>query len=138
MLENVLVGHKMGLTNLVSGLQYGLRTVTQEWADGISWFFACRYRFINIKSWSKMYWMSMIKNRCGQSGHRTLSLKLTLSQIWTDRINWFFACWYKFREAKSWFNDSLVGLVKNGSELLVYDNLNLYLKNWLINLAGFF
>ena len=55
-------------------------------------------------AWSKMGVTSLF------SGHRTQ--KLTLSQKWTDEINWFFACWYKFKKAKSWFNDFWVGLVK--------------------------
>ena len=38
-----------------------------------------------------------------KSGHGTL--KLTVSQKWTDEINWFFACWYKFSKTKSWFDD---------------------------------
>ena len=44
------------------------------------------------------------------SGHRTQ--KVTLSQKWRDEINWFFACWYKFKKTKSWFNDFWVELVK--------------------------
>ena len=32
---------------------------------------------------------------------------------------WFFACWYKFRKTKSWFNDFWVGLVKDGRGPLV-------------------
>ena len=26
--------------------------------------------------------------------------KFTLSQEWTDGINWYFACWYKFMQIK--------------------------------------
>ena len=63
----------------------------------------------------------MVKNGCGQSCHRTL--KLTVSQKWTDGINWFFVCWHKFRKTKSWFNDFCVGLVKNGCGLLVHETL---------------
>ena len=57
----------------------------------------------------------MVKNGCGQYGHETL--KLTLSQKWADGINWFFACCYIFRKAKSWFNNFWVDVVKNGSGL---------------------
>ena len=63
----------------------------------------------------------MVKNGCAQSGRGTL--KFTVSQIWADGINWFFACWYKFRKAKSWFIDFWVGMVKNGDGLLVHETL---------------
>ena len=63
----------------------------------------------------------MVKNGCGQSDHVTL--KLTVSQKLEDGINWFFACWYKFGKAKSWFNDFGVGVVKNGHGLLVHETL---------------
>ena len=46
----------------------------------------------------KMFWVGMVKNGCGQSGHRTL--KLTVSQEWIDGLNWFFACWCKFKKLK--------------------------------------
>ena len=41
----------------------------------------------------------------------------------TDGIDLFFACWYKFRKAKSCFNDFWVGLVKNSRGLLVHESL---------------
>ena len=34
------------------------------------------------------------KSGCGQSGDGTL--KLAVSEEWTDGINWFFVCWYRF------------------------------------------
>ena len=64
-----------GVVSLVTGL---LLTVSEEWPDGINWFFACWYRFKKIKSWSKSSWVGMVKNACGQSGHGTP--KLTVSQ----------------------------------------------------------
>ena len=54
------------------------------------YFFACWYKL--IRKLSKIFWLGMVKNGCGQSGHWTL--KLTVSEEWTG-INWFFACWYK-------------------------------------------
>ena len=38
-----------------------------------------------IISWSKNFWVGMVINGCGQSGHGTL--KLTLSQEWNDEVN---------------------------------------------------
>ena len=40
--------------------------------------FTCWYRFTKIKTWSKIYWVSIIKNGCDQFGQGTL--KLTVSQ----------------------------------------------------------
>ena len=38
--------------------------------------------------------VSLVKNGCGQCGDGTQ--KLTVSEEWTDGINWFFACSYRF------------------------------------------
>ena len=38
-----------------------------------------------VKSWSKIFWVGMVKNGCGQSGHGTI--KLTVSQKWAGGIN---------------------------------------------------
>ena len=48
-----------------------------------------------------------------------ITLKLAVSQYKIDEIYWFFGCWYKFRKAKSYFNEFWVGMVKNGHGLLV-------------------
>ena len=69
----------------------------------------------------KNYWVGIVQSGCGQFGHGTL--KLAVSQNLTDGMNWFFACWCKFRKAKSWFNHFWVGLVKNGSGFEVYETL---------------
>ena len=87
----------------------------------IAWFFACWYKFIYIKNWSKILWLGMLRNGCGQSGHRTI--KLTVSQELFDRMNWFFACWCKLRKAKSYLTDFWVGLVKNGCDQLVCETV---------------
>ena len=46
------------------------------------------YKFWKIESWSKIFWLGMVKNECGQSG--LWILKLTVSQEWAVGINWFF------------------------------------------------
>ena len=46
---------------------------------------------MEIKSWLKNVGVGMVKNRCGQSGHKTL--KLAVSQEGINEINLFFACW---------------------------------------------
>ena len=93
----------------------------------------------------------MVKNGCDQSSDETLILPVSeewtdvitdflhvdtdsqklkadqktqiFSQIWMDRMNWFFACWYKFRKVKSWFSDFWVGAIKNGRTVLVHETL---------------
>ena len=64
-----------------------------------------------------MFGVSMVENGTGQFGDG--ALKLTLSEEWTDGRNWFFACWYKLRKAKSWFNDVCVGVVKKWPRLFI-------------------
>ena len=48
-------------------------------------FLACWYKFTKIKSWSNIFCLVVVKNGDGQSGLWTL--KLTVSQEWTDGIN---------------------------------------------------
>ena len=45
----------------------------------------------------------MVKNGHGLLGLGTV--KSAVTQELMDEISWFFACWYKFREAKSYFNN---------------------------------
>ena len=49
--------------------------------------------------------------------------KLAVSQEWINGMNWFFGWWCKFKKVKSYFNDFLVGLVRNGHGHLVHDTL---------------
>ena len=68
--------------------------------------------------------MGLVRDGCGQPGLR--SLTLTVSQEWADGMNWFFACWWKFRKAKSNFNDVWVDVVKIGLGHLVHETLKVY------------
>ena len=54
----------------------------------------------------------MIKNGCGQSCDGIP--KLTLSEKWTNWINWFLTCWCRFITVKSWLKIYWAGMVKNG------------------------
>ena len=91
--------------------------------------------YINLhKSWSENFWMlGMVRNGCGQPGHRTL--KLAVSQEWVDGMIWFFAWWCKFRKVKSNFNDFWVEVVKIGCGHLVHETLKsaewVYELSWL-------
>ena len=59
-------------------------TISPEQSNDTASFFACWYKFMNIKNWLKILWLGMFKNGCGQSGLWTL--KLILSEEWTDGI----------------------------------------------------
>ena len=76
----------------------------------IAWFFAYWYKFRYIKV-DQNFWLGMVKNVLGQSGQGTL--KLNVSQKWTDGSNSFFTCCCIFRKAKSYFNNFWVSMVKN-------------------------
>ena len=82
-----------------------------------------------IKSGSNIFWVGMVRNGCGQSGHRTL--KSAVSQEWNDGMNWFLAYWCKFKKAKSYSNDFWVDLVKNGcSHFMRPQNLQNDFMDW--------
>ena len=66
------------------------------------WFFACWYKFIEIKSWLQNNGMEMVINGCSLSGWRNLTLAMSHKEI--NGINWFSLFLYKFRKAWSYFN----------------------------------
>ena len=55
--------------------------------------------------------MAVVKNGHGLFGLGTL--KSAVSQEWIDEMSWIFPCWYKFINAKSYFDNYWVGIVKN-------------------------
>ena len=63
----------------------------------------------------KRFWWGIVKNKCSQSGFWTL--KLTVSEEWTDGVNWLFVCWYVITKIKSWSKIFWIGMVKNGCGL---------------------
>ena len=78
--------------------------------------------------------MVVVKSGHGLLGHE--ALKSALSQKWIDEMSWFFAGWYKFGTAKSYFNNYWVGMVKNGWGLIDMGLWNqVYLTNHLTNWA---
>ena len=68
-----------------------------------------------------LFELDMVNNGCAQSGYAYLIL--TVSQEWTDEINWFFARWYKSMKAKLSFNYLWMGMVINGHDRLVLETL---------------
>ena len=78
----------------------------------------------------------MVKNGCDQSCDGTL--KLTLSEKWTNGINWFLASWCRFITVKSWSKIYWVGMVKNKCGLSGHGTLKLTLsQNWTDEIADF-
>ena len=55
--------------------------ISLEQNDEIACFQACRKKFGRIRSWLKNFDVGMIKNRCHQSGHRTVKLDVFQKQI---------------------------------------------------------
>ena len=51
------------------------------------------------------------------------TVKSAVSQESIDKLSWFFACWYKFRKAKSYFNNYWVDIVKNARDLIEHRTL---------------
>ena len=64
--------------------------------------------------------MVVIKNEHGLLGLGTI--KSAVSQEWINEFGWFFACWYKFRKAKSYIN-YWVGMFKNRGGLIDHGTL---------------
>ena len=67
--------------------------------------------------------MVLVKNGRGILGLGTL--KYAVSQEWIDEMSWFFAWWYKFRKARSYFNKYWVDMVKNEQGLIDHETLKL-------------
>ena len=85
----------------------------------------------------KILGVGMVKNGCSQSCGRTL--KLTVFEEWTDEINLFFECWYKFIQIKSWSKIYWVGMVKNEYGQSGHGTLKLTVsQNWLDGINWFF
>ena len=53
----------------------------------------------------------MAQNACGQSDCRIFKSTVSLEKV--DEKAWFFACWYRFTEIKSWLKNIEVGVVEN-------------------------
>ena len=66
------------------------------------------------------------------------TLKFTLSQERIDWVKWYFACWYKFRKAKSYCIDFWEGMVRKGCGYLVHETLRSAVsKEWVYEFSWF-
>ena len=56
-------------------------TVSQEWNDEINYFFAYRYKFMQIKRQLKIFGVDIVKNGCDQSVKGSLKFNLKNEQM---------------------------------------------------------
>ena len=85
-------------------------TISQEQIDETASFLHVDTNSKKTENWSRICWLGMGQNGCGQSGLWTL--KLTVPKEWNDGIKWFFACWYKFTQIKRRLKIFGVSMVK--------------------------
>ena len=97
-------------------------TRSLEQSNEKAWFFACWYKFMEIKSWLKCIGGGRCKKWVwllwGNRTQQEIGLKLDVSQQGIYGINWFTVRWYNFRKAKSYFHNFWVIGVKTGCDIL--------------------
>ena len=114
-------------------------TLSLQWNDEITSFFEYWIEFRKIKSCLKIFCADLVKNGCGPFGQQTLKLTVSRTEELIDWINWFFADWYKLKEANSYFNNFHVGIVKNWCDLLGHWTLkSAASQEWIDELSLFF
>ena len=81
----------------------------------------------------------MIENFRGWRGQKWVLLELTVSKEWTNGINLFFTCWYRFTRIKSISKMFWVGMVKNWCRQSGHETLKLTLsQKWPDRINWFF
>ena len=78
----------------------------------------------------------MGQNALDQSDYRIFKSTITLEQY--DEKAWFFACWYRFMENRSWLKNIGVGMVKNGCDHSVLRTLKLAVCQGQMNEINWF
>ena len=58
----------------------------------------CMLVQIHVKMGLKIFGLTMVKSGCDKSYDR--ALKLTVSEEWTDGLNWFFPCYTDLKKFK--------------------------------------
>ena len=68
-----------------------------------------------------------------------VTLKLAVSEEWTDRIIWLFAYWYRFTKIKNWSKFFWVGMVRKGYSQSGHGTLKLTVsQKWSEGINWFF
>ena len=78
----------------------------------------------------------MGQNALGQLDYRIFKSTITLEQY--DEKAWFFACWYRFMESRSWLKNIEVDMVKSGCGHSVLRTLKLAVCQGQMNEINWF
>ena len=78
----------------------------------------------------------MGQNALDQSDCRIFKLTILLEQ--NDEKVWFFVCWCRFMEIKSWLKNTGVGMVKNGIDHSGLRTIKLAVYQGVINRVSWF
>ena len=112
-------------------------TISPEQVDETASFFACWHKFTKIRSWSKFFWLGMVKNWCGQSGLWTLKMTGKYGQSGDGTLeNWLylkneqldkliFCMLMQIHEKEELIKFFWVGMVKNRCDQLGCGTLKL-------------
>ena len=76
---------EIGVTSQITALKL---TLSQEWIDGVNWFFAWWCKFRKAKSYFNTFSVGMVKNGHVRVIHETLR-----SAEWVYELSRFFASW---------------------------------------------
>ena len=68
-------------------------TVSQEWTNGMNWFFACRCEFRKTTSYCNIFWMDVVENGRDQLVYGTLKSAVSWEGVY--ELSWFLVCWCK-------------------------------------------
>ena len=113
-------------------------TVSREWIDGINWFFACWYKFMQMKRCLKIFGVGIVRKGCGPvlwQGSKIVSV----SEEWTDRIIDFLHVSTDSQKLKADQFFFLVWMVKNACGQSGHGTQKLtYLKKWADGIIWFF
>ena len=87
--------------NALGQLDFGIfkSSVSLEQNDEIAWFFACWYKFMEIKSWLNNIKIGFDEKWVWPLQPQDSQTKLAVSQEGISGMNGYFACWYKFKKA---------------------------------------
>ena len=137
MIENFLVGHFQKWIWPIWSLDSKIECYLKNGQMKLTNFFHVGTNLYKLKSCLKIFGVGMVKNGCGQSGDG--SLKLTVSEEWTDGINWFVLCWYKFIQIKSCLKIFWLCMVKNECGQSGHETLKFTVsQKWMDGINWFF
>ena len=63
-----------------------LKSISQDWIDKMSWFFACWCKFRKARRYFNSYWVDIVKNGWDLLDHGTLKLGVSQMIWWIEQI----------------------------------------------------